>query len=716
MFISRNTHIRIKTAIYFCLSFGLTATTQVIAYGGGGYGSPWYPGNKMPNGVYNHVDNPYYDPDALIGSSRGGSALWDFCYQKPDNTALPIDPRSLVQPGVNKGKAVHFNTAWKDCHILPSVLAEEEGAAQTCGELRQRFEHGDALLDTGSEGVAALFTGNYPFTVKGAFGISTFPAQQYNKLWAIWGGFLWRPNNFDELVAERYGSGFGPNPNPYPLPHEDPNRTNGGSGKLPEMFTQLRNQNGSWSGMIGITCHACHSGVVGTAQDGEGLGLAYGGGSSLADLDLFLRDMLPLGYPASLATFANLNRTRGTNNASDVNLAFLFPDKGFLSAKELGGLITSGSTAGMDTPAWWNMGHRPVKFIDGVFPMDAPRVDMVFYTPFFGLFGGLLGPLSESGQDWMRENAPSANTWIETLKAPAYPKPIDLALAEQGSKLFHELNMWEAKRKNPVAKPEGNGSCASCHGAYAPRYVNNKAWLDTPLLEGMAGYIVPMNIIATDPVRLETNNEAFQSAGKKNFFGYPQTAGTSQDCGPQNSVELRGNRKPGYLAPPLHGVWASAPYMHNGSIPDLWSLLKPSDRPPLWRRKSTPARWDQPLAVMGFDTNIHRAYDHGKLGWKYDTIKCQQRSLFNPSVTPYINCIPGKEDAKPYAQEILAKAYSNLILVWNILFPPTLTRSQMEDRKIYNTHMYGQSNKGHEFNSVLTDNERRAIIEYLKTL
>jgi hypothetical protein len=24
----------------------------------------------------------------------------------------------------------------------------------------------------------------------------------------------------------------------------------------------------------------------------------------------------------------------------------------------------------MDTPAWWNMGHRPVKFVDGVFPMD----------------------------------------------------------------------------------------------------------------------------------------------------------------------------------------------------------------------------------------------------------------------------------------------------------------------------------------------------------
>jgi len=25
----------------------------------------------------------------------------------------------------------------------------------------------------------------------------------------------------------------------------------------------------------------------------------------------------------------------------------------------------------------------------------------------------------------------------------------------------------------------------------------------------------------------------------------------------------------------LHGVWATAPYLHNGSVPTLWELLKP---------------------------------------------------------------------------------------------------------------------------------------------
>ena len=44
-----------------------------------------------------------------------------------------------------------------------------------------------------------------------------------------------------------------------------------------------------------------------------------------------------------------------------------------------------------------------------------------------------------------------------------------------------------------------------------------------------------------------------------------------------------------------------------------------------------------------------------------------------------------------------------------------LTDVQM-DRKNYNTYMFAQGNEGHEFSAVLTDDERRAIIEYLKTL
>jgi hypothetical protein len=41
----------------------------------------------------------------------------------------------------------------------------------------------------------------------------------------------------------------------------------------------------------------------------------------------------------------------------------------------------------------------------------------------------------------------------------------------------------------------------------------------------------------------------------------------------------------GYLCPPLDGIWARAPYLHNGSVPTLDALLGPvGDRPKIFQR------------------------------------------------------------------------------------------------------------------------------------
>jgi hypothetical protein len=39
-------------------------------------------------------------------------------------------------------------------------------------------------------------------------------------------------------------------------------------------------------------------------------------------------------------------------------------------------------------------------------------------------------------------------------------------------------------------------------------------------------------------------------------------------------------REPQYRARPLNGVWATAPYLHNGSVPSLYWLLKPAAERP----------------------------------------------------------------------------------------------------------------------------------------
>ena len=67
-------------------------------------------------------------------------------------------------------------------------------------------------------------------------------------------------------------------------------------------------------------------------------------------------------------------------------------------------------------------------------------------------------------------------------------------------------------------------------------------------------------------------------------------------------------------------------------------------------------------------------------------------------------------------QYFLEWLYGSITGTWNLDFPFIFNTENMENRKIYNTHMYSQGNEGHEFTSVLTDEERYAIIEYLKTL
>ncbi len=56
-------------------------------------------------------------------------------------------------------------------------------------------------------------------------------------------------------------------------------------------------------------------------------------------------------------------------------------------------------------------------------------------------------------------------------------------------------------------------------------------------------------------------------------------------------------------APPLNGIWATAPYLHNGSVPTLWHLLHPAERPAVWKR--TEDGYDQArigLEVTTFET------------------------------------------------------------------------------------------------------------------
>jgi processive rubber oxygenase RoxA-like protein len=121
--------------------------------------------------------------------------------------------------------------------------------------------------------------------------------------------------------------------------------------------------------------------------------------------------------------------------------------------------------------------------------------------------------------------------------------------------------------------------------------------------------------------------------------------------------QLRKSR--GYAATPLTGVWANFPYLHNGSVPTLLHLLGPASQRP----------------VM-FEVMAARTLDRTRVGQPL-----------------YRNSRDGQ------------------------LGDGELIRRFGNDRNWFNTARPGSANVGHDFWSRIgTDANRRALIEYLKTL
>lgn len=64
-----------------------------------------------------------------------------------------------------------------------------------------------------------------------------------------------------------------------------------------------------------------------------------------------------------------------------------------------------------------------------------------------------------------------------------------------------------------------------------------------------------------------------------------------------------------YKARPLNGIWAASPYLHNGSVPTLYDLLRPAAERP---KKFAVGRWQFDPKKVGYESE-------GNMPWVYDT-------------------------------------------------------------------------------------------------
>jgi hypothetical protein len=181
-------------------------------------------------------------------------------------------------------------------------------------------------------------------------------------------------------------------------------------------------------------------------------------------------------------------------------------------------------------------------------------------------------------------DAPGKGVWSPKWPADILGK-IDADKAAKGEKLYNELCMH--CHKPPMLSKEGRD----------PKYWTN--FTDSSGRQFFKVTMIPLQEIGTDPNEATNFEKRIADSGPlgkgvisaKDGLKYitQKLIDQSYEDLKLNSAEVQdwnGYRKNELLAPlaykarPHNGVWATPPYLHNGSVPNLFALLSPvSERP-----------------------------------------------------------------------------------------------------------------------------------------
>lgn len=295
-------------------------------------------------------------------------------------------------------------------------------------------------------------------------------------------------------------------------------------GELPALGYTSNGQ-GGWV----MNCLTCHGGKV-AGKVIPGLPNTHLALQTLVeDVRLIkLQQRKPLSHLDLGIVTLPLNATNGTTNSVIFGVvlgAFRLPDMSVDITRPMPALVHHD----LDAPPFWNVRKKSSLYIDGFSPKTHRPLMQFMLIP---------KNTREIVYGW-EDDFRDILAWIESVEAPVYPWPIDAQLAAEGRKVFEQ-------------------SCARCHGTDGPdgRYEQQT---------------IPWDEVRTDRVRLDAltpEHRQWMMDGWMSRYG--------EDPVVVNPV--------GYVAPPLDGIWASAPYFHNGSVPTLWHVLHPDQRPAVWRR------------------------------------------------------------------------------------------------------------------------------------
>jgi hypothetical protein len=332
---------------------------------------------------------------------------------------------------------------------------------------------------------------------------------------------------------------------------------------------------------------------------GSIFGTSYVGlGNTSLDFQTFYEEM-NASYPRRARPPFHFANVRGTNEAGGMAVFLLGFREPSLSLRLIRRDLDLQDDLCEDVPPWWHLKKKKTMYYTGGADTRSVRSIMQF----------MMSPLNlASAFHHAEADFKDIRAYLMTIEPPRYPLSIDAKLAGHGATVF-------------------SNHCSRCHGTYGEKWTYpNK--------------IIPVDEIGTDRRRFDGISRRFGEYYNKSWF----------------AEDYKALESDGYQAPPLDGIWASAPYLHNGSVPTVYNLLNSKTRPRIFTRSYRTDR---------------DAYDSRKLGWKVDVL--QQAP--DPKKTP-----------------------------------------GNELRKVYDTTQSGRGNAGHTYGDKLSEDERMAVIEYLKTL
>lgn len=209
----------------------------------------------------------------------------------------------------------------------------------------------------------------------------------------------------------------------------------------------------------------------------------------------------------------------------------------------------SGETPASAVPPLWHVAKKKTLYYNGMGRGDFAKLFMQ---------ASVLGIKDSTFARQVHSRFDDVVAWAASIEPPPYPEPIDEALSAVGREVFKE-------------------NCSKCHGTY-----------DT--VHTYPNKILPLEKVGTDPYYALY---FYEESGLTGWYNQSWFAAS-----PPMSALLPSL---GYVAPPLDGIWATAPYLHNGSVPTLLTLLDSSLRPSYWER----------------DT-LSKAYNFDEIGLSYE--------------------------------------------------------------------------------------------------